>query len=97
MYHLLTGLHAYLTRKETFSVIIIGLDNAGKTTMLEQIKVRPVSSLGPPLRSSSHVPGWVACELDVTAASIQPQHSLSRRLQDRTHRGTRRSVASPPS
>ncbi|KAL7410243.1 P-loop containing nucleoside triphosphate hydrolase protein [Mrakia frigida] len=38
MYHLLTGLHAYLTRKETFSVIIIGLDNAGKTTMLEQIK-----------------------------------------------------------
>jgi len=31
MYHLLKGLHQYLTRKEEFSVIIIGLDGAGKT------------------------------------------------------------------
>lgn len=31
MYHLLKGLHEYLTRKEEFSVIIIGLDGAGKT------------------------------------------------------------------
>ncbi|KAK0448838.1 P-loop containing nucleoside triphosphate hydrolase protein [Armillaria solidipes] len=38
MYHLLKGLHEYLTRKEEFSVIIIGLDGAGKTTLLEQIK-----------------------------------------------------------
>ncbi|KAG6813136.1 hypothetical protein H0H92_013760 [Tricholoma furcatifolium] len=33
MYHLLKGLHEHLTRKEEFSVIIIGLDGAGKTTL----------------------------------------------------------------
>ncbi|KAF8197909.1 P-loop containing nucleoside triphosphate hydrolase protein [Pholiota molesta] len=38
MYHLLKGLHEHLTRKEEFSVIIIGLDGAGKTTFLEKIK-----------------------------------------------------------
>jgi len=34
----LKGLHEYLTRKEEFSVIIVGLDGAGKTTLLERIK-----------------------------------------------------------
>ncbi|TEB30370.1 P-loop containing nucleoside triphosphate hydrolase protein [Coprinellus micaceus] len=38
MYHLLKGFHEYITRKEEFSVIIIGLDGAGKTTLLEKIK-----------------------------------------------------------
>ncbi|KAJ7773012.1 P-loop containing nucleoside triphosphate hydrolase protein [Mycena metata] len=38
MYHLLKGLHEHLTRKEEFSVIIVGLDGAGKTTLLERIK-----------------------------------------------------------
>ncbi|KAF9793190.1 P-loop containing nucleoside triphosphate hydrolase protein [Thelephora terrestris] len=38
MYHLLKGFHEYLTRKEEFSVIIVGLDGAGKTTLLEKIK-----------------------------------------------------------
>jgi len=38
MYHLLKGLHEYLTRKDEFSVIIIGLDGAGKSTLLEKIK-----------------------------------------------------------
>ncbi|WVO18030.1 hypothetical protein L204_105728 [Cryptococcus depauperatus] len=38
MYHLIKGLHEYLTRREEYSVVIIGLDNAGKTTMLEKIK-----------------------------------------------------------
>ncbi|EMD33681.1 hypothetical protein CERSUDRAFT_159939 [Gelatoporia subvermispora B] len=38
MYHLLKGFHEYLTRKDEFSVIIIGLDGAGKTTLLERIK-----------------------------------------------------------
>ncbi|KAJ8481791.1 hypothetical protein ONZ45_g15189 [Pleurotus djamor] len=38
MYHLLKGLHEYLTRKDEFTVLIIGLDGAGKTTLLEKIK-----------------------------------------------------------
>jgi ADP-ribosylation factor related protein 1 len=36
MYHLLKGFHEYLTRKEEFSVIIIGLDGAGKTVRSAQ-------------------------------------------------------------
>ncbi|KAL5507377.1 ARL3 [Sanghuangporus vaninii] len=38
MYHLLKGLHEYLTQKEEFSIIILGLDGAGKTTFLEKVK-----------------------------------------------------------
>ncbi|KAG0151107.1 hypothetical protein CROQUDRAFT_651635 [Cronartium quercuum f. sp. fusiforme G11] len=38
MYRLLSGLHAHLTRKEEFNVIILGLDQAGKTTFLEKVK-----------------------------------------------------------
>ncbi|KAI9701123.1 MAG: ADP-ribosylation factor protein 3 [Candelina mexicana] len=38
MYHLLKGLYLYATSKEEYSVLLLGLDNAGKTTFLEQIK-----------------------------------------------------------
>ncbi|ORY29540.1 P-loop containing nucleoside triphosphate hydrolase protein [Naematelia encephala] len=48
MYHLLKGLHEHLTRKDEYSVVIIGLDNAGKTTMLEQIKTLYNSTPGMP-------------------------------------------------
>ncbi|KAM4068166.1 ADP-ribosylation factor family protein [Hirsutella rhossiliensis] len=38
MYHLARGLYLYATSKEEYSVILLGLDNAGKTTFHEQVK-----------------------------------------------------------
>lgn len=38
MYTLLSGLYRAITQKEEFSVLILGLDNAGKTTFLESAK-----------------------------------------------------------
>ncbi|OQR79948.1 ADP-ribosylation factor-related protein 1-like [Tropilaelaps mercedesae] len=40
MYTLLYGLWKYMTQKEEYSVLILGLDNAGKTTYLEQTKIK---------------------------------------------------------
>lgn len=34
MYHLLTGLYEHLTRKDEYSVVIIGLDNVGHLGLL---------------------------------------------------------------
>jgi ADP-ribosylation factor related protein 1 len=40
MYTLLSGLYNYLTQKDEYFILIIGLDNSGKTTYLEQIKTK---------------------------------------------------------
>ncbi|EFX04246.1 ADP-ribosylation factor family protein [Grosmannia clavigera kw1407] len=38
MYHLAKGLYMLATSKEEYSVLLLGLDNAGKTTFHEQVK-----------------------------------------------------------
>ena len=40
MYTLLSGLYRHLSQKDEFSVLILGLDNAGKTTFLESARAK---------------------------------------------------------
>ena len=46
MYHLLSGLYEYLTRKEEFGVLILGLDGAGKTVRSMSLRLVNTPSEG---------------------------------------------------
>ncbi|KAI9675773.1 MAG: ADP-ribosylation factor protein 3 [Caeruleum heppii] len=56
MYHLLKGLYLHATSKEEYSILFLGLDNAGKTTLLNQIKTLFPSDSAAPLDPSKTVP-----------------------------------------
>ncbi|KAF2247077.1 ADP-ribosylation factor 6 [Trematosphaeria pertusa] len=50
MYHLFKSIYLHATSKEEYSILLLGLDNAGKTTLLEQIKAN-YTSLNPNLKT----------------------------------------------
>ncbi|RHZ63533.1 hypothetical protein Glove_329g50 [Diversispora epigaea] len=70
MYTLLSGFHKYLTRKEEYYVIILGLDNAGKTTLLERIKSIFLGVLGLPQDRIAPTVGLNIGKIDIDRARI---------------------------
>lgn len=40
MFTLLSGLYKYVTQKDEYFILILGLDNSGKSTYLEQVKAK---------------------------------------------------------
>ncbi len=46
MYSLLSGLYKYLTRKEEYYVLVLGLDNAGKTVRLNSHRMVTADAAG---------------------------------------------------
>ncbi|KAK0333867.1 ADP-ribosylation factor protein 3 [Friedmanniomyces endolithicus] len=82
MYHLLQSLYLHATSKEEYSILLLGLDNAGKTTLLEQIKAIYSPDHHPKLQtvptvgqnsyySSAHAIVFVIDSTDIGDADIQ--------------------------
>jgi ADP-ribosylation factor related protein 1 len=40
MYTLISGFYKYVTQKDEYFILILGLDNSGKSTYLEQVKTQ---------------------------------------------------------
>ncbi|KAK6368598.1 ADP-ribosylation factor protein 3 [Lithohypha guttulata] len=59
MYHLFRSLYLHATSKEEYSVLLLGLDNAGKTTLMTQIRAlynTTSSSVDPAAGSTGDLP-----------------------------------------
>ncbi|KAL1928154.1 hypothetical protein VTP01DRAFT_3070 [Rhizomucor pusillus] len=70
MYTLLSGLYQYLTQKEEYYVLIIGLDNAGKTTLLERIKTIFLGVAGLPPERIAPTVGLNIGRVDIRSSRI---------------------------
>ncbi|RCK56607.1 ADP-ribosylation factor-like protein 3 [Candida viswanathii] len=53
MFHLASSLYTQYTKREQYNILILGLDNAGKTTFLEHVKLLYPSSTDTTTSSSS--------------------------------------------
>ncbi|KAI1609141.1 ADP-ribosylation factor like protein 1 [Exophiala viscosa] len=60
MYHLMRSLYLYATSKPEYSIILLGLDNAGKTTLLSQIKALFNTTLDPDGQTGDAAPSETA-------------------------------------
>lgn len=80
MYHLVKSLYLHATSKEEYSILLLGLDNAGKTTLLEQIKSLYNDQHQPNLRTVPTVGQNVSLidlpELYLRVWDVGGQHSL---------------------
>ncbi|KAJ2161207.1 ADP-ribosylation factor protein 3 [Coemansia sp. RSA 552] len=71
MFTLVSGAYRYLTRQEEYNVLMLGLDNAGKTTLLEKIKH---VTLGVP----GMAPEKIQPTVGVNMAKVQVQRRILR-------------------
>ena len=61
MYTLLSGYYKYLTQKDEYFILILGLDNSGKTTYLEQVKTK--FSPGYKMMNPAKITSTVGCNI----------------------------------
>ncbi|KAF2744020.1 ARF/SAR superfamily [Sporormia fimetaria CBS 119925] len=76
MYHLFKSIYLHATSKEEYSILLLGLDNAGKTTLLEQLKATYSSTLHPNLKTVPTV------GQNVATVELPAPHSLYLKIWD---------------